>query len=185
MRKKDHPPIPLIYRLTLFGTALLLSGCMSSTQLGYQDFIHDLDGQNDLVISTYPAWYPSRKKDVPYTYTHLETHDRVLFQIIIQDKKRSLGPNETIKSAQIKSFSYQLDDGESIELLKNHKGGSWMQTASQYKEVERVAIPYKPGSVLSVKIELSYNGKNYSFEGEMPASEKRKVYPLLLDPRSP
>ncbi|MFT5129459.1 MAG: hypothetical protein ACI8W8_003081 [Rhodothermales bacterium] len=161
--------------------AVLLAGCASTRQLGYKPLVCDLDRKSELKISTYPAGFGSTKVSIPFVYKRNETHDTVCFQVFVRDKNRKVGANPHVESILIKSFSYQLDDQPRRQLLNNYASNFWMQNNTQYEKRKLPPIPYQQGGVVAVEIDLTLNGKDYSFEGEMPAFEKTSSYPLALE----
>ena len=170
-----------INRVMLLVLVILFTGCASLTHRGYKPFVRDLDGKSELEISMYPADYGKTKTSIPLIYDSSETHDEVYFQVFVRGKKEKSGPNPHIQSILIESFFYRIDDGPRRQLLSKYASGFWMQDNPRYEKRKLPPIPYKPASVVTVEINLTLNGKAYSFEGEMPASEKTTVHPLALE----
>ena len=170
-----------ISRFAYLVAVLLVTGCGSLTHLGYEPLVRDLDGNSELRISTYPAWFGTDKISIPFIYVKSQTHNEVYFQVFICDKKQNCGPNPHIESILIKSFSYSLDGQPRRQLLSNYSDNFWMQGNPRYEKQELSPIPYRRGSSISVEINFTLNGKDYAIEGEMPAFEKMTLYPLILE----
>lgn len=181
MRRLPTVSHSAIGRVVFLTAVVFVAGCASTTQLEYESVVRELDGKSELEISTYPAWYGSTKTRVPFVYKKSETHDKVCFQVFVRGKKEKCGPNPHVQSILINSFAYQLDGQPRRQLLSNYSSNFWMQNNTRYEKRELPPIPYIPDGVVAVEIDLTLNGREYSFEGEMPASEKTTVYPLALE----
>lgn len=161
--------------------ALIVAGCASTKQKGYQTLIRNLDGKSELEISTYPAFFGSTTRQIPLVYQKNESHGKVYFQLFVRDRKKKVGPNKHVNSILIREFSYKLDDLPRETLLTNYRDHFWMQGNPNYEKRNLPAVPYRPDSVVTVEVDLKLNGKNDSIRGEMPSSSKTIVYPLSME----
>lgn len=155
--------------------AIAITSCAGPTQRAYKPFVRNLDGKSELAISTYPAVFPWTKDG-----ELRETDDELYFQVFVRDRKTKCGTNPHVQSILIKSFAYQLDDRKSKQLLNNYPSNFWLQNNPNFEKRELPAVPYKADSAITVEIRLNLNGTDYSFEGKMPASKEKMIYPPAL-----
>ncbi|MDB2674140.1 hypothetical protein N9Y81_04225 [Akkermansiaceae bacterium] len=163
---------------------MTFTSCTSFTNREYRPFIRNIDGESELHISTYPAFFPKKKSTSNSIVKKLESHAEVYFQLSIRDLNKRLGPNPHIESVTIHSFSYQLPNEPKIEILTDYHGSFWMQGNPNYESSKLPAIPYRPDSTLSIEINFNLNGKTYSYEGEMKARESTIALPTAIANRS-
>ena len=162
-------------------SALLgIAGCTSINHREYGPFVRELDGVSQLEISTYPADYPNRLSEKGDTFESYESAGEVYFQVNIRDKSKSTGRNEHVRSINIHSFSYRIGDEPPTVLLADYSYNFWMQSNPRYEKRDLPPIPFLPGGSIHVSINFTLNGETYSFEGDMPASEKSRTYPKVL-----
>ena len=162
---------------------LFLAGCVQIRYLKYKPFVHDIDGKNELYISTYPAGYAQKTDDsIPFVYKKLVTHDKLYFQVFIRDIKKKAGKNANIDSIRIHSFSYRIGNNPSTELLSNYDSNFWQQGQSKYNPDTKETSPilYVDGWTVSVNISFTLNGKDYSIQGEMPSAENTNTRSLIM-----
>ena len=165
-------------RLPLCLTLLILlftQACTTVTHREYAPLVRILDEQNELEVSTYPAWFP--KKTGP---GRLETHGAVYFQLNVKDRFRRAGPNLQVQSVEIHSFTYQMDDGPKTALLTNYTRSFWMQDNPNYEPRDLPPIPYQRDSRISVEVDLTLNGKRHQVQGVMKARERRTSVPNVF-----
>ena len=68
----------------LTGLWAVSQGCMKATILEYEPFIRNLDGKNELYISTYPSDFPRETASIPFMYKKLRSPESVYFQVFIE-----------------------------------------------------------------------------------------------------
>ena len=163
------------------GLMLVLGGCARIDHLKYKTFITDIDGESVLEISTYGADFGRSVKHVPFLYRHMESHDRLWFQVFIRDKDNA-GRNPHVESIIIHSFSYRFGDQPETVLLTDYADNFWMQGRSDDHSNGRGTQPilFDPHWAVTVSIEFTLNGIDYSFEGTMPGVRKTSRKPLLV-----
>ncbi|MDJ0761238.1 MAG: hypothetical protein QNJ19_17725 [Woeseiaceae bacterium] len=168
----------LVLTLSLVG---LLSACARTDQLAYRPFVADIDGKSELRISTYPADFGRSRKHVPFIYRHMETYDKLYFQVFIRNKDQA-GKNPHVESIHIHSFSYRFDGQPSTELITDYDDYFWMQNQPDYNKdyAESPPVLYVPNAEIIVSIAFTLNGIDYEFEGSMPSTTKKSWTPLLV-----
>ena len=171
-------PVLLIFLI------LFLPGCVQIRHLEYKPFVHDIDGKNELYISTYAAGYAPKKTDsIPFVFKKLVTHDKLYFQVFIRDINKKSGKNPNVESIRIHSFSYRIGNNPSTELISDYDANFWMQSEPEYnpKVKDTVPILYVDGWTVSVDISFTLNGKDYKIQGEMPSAEYTTSHPLIME----
>ena len=161
---------------------MVFGGIAQFVHRGYSPFVQDLDELSELSITTYPAWFPSEVVDVPFFYKKLVSPDSVYFQVFVRDKQRKSGPNPHIESIMIQSFLYRFGSGPATELIVDYDRSFWMQNNPEDAQplMDLKAIPYIPNGVVSIEIALILNGESYRLQGNLPAEERTRTYPLFL-----
>lgn len=162
------------------GFALISAGCTSINQREYAPFVRDLDGLNELAISTYPADFPDRLSDKGEVFEKYESAGELYLQVHIRDSNKQIGPNPHVESINIHSFSYRVGDGPVTVLLSDYENNFWMQGNPRYEKRDLPPVPYVPGGRLSINISFTLNGDNYAFEGDMAATEQSSVLPTTI-----
>lgn len=165
--------------LVLF-VIILISGCTSVKKREYAPFVRDLDGKNELIVSTYPAGLPDEVSQEGATFEAYETHGELYFQVFVRDRGRSIGSSPELESMRIHSFSYRLDDGPLTELLSGYTGNFWMQGNRRYEQRDLPPILYRSDGVVFIEINFELNGTKYAFEGEMPARASSVTVPTFI-----
>jgi hypothetical protein len=167
--------------ITLVGIALLLpgAGCSSVVKKEYRSHVQQLDGKNELVISTYPAWFPTEEAEVPPLNVKVVSDDYVALQFLIREQGTDSGSSPHIESIQVNRLAYRLDDGPENVILRNFPAGFWMQETGNHSERKTKGIPYQNGSVLHVSVDLTLNGEKYLIQGKMPARRRVSRYPII------
>ena len=167
--------------VTLAGVALLLTsaGCSSVMQKEYESHVQKLDGKNELVISTYPAWFPNEEVGVPPLHVKMVSDDYVALQFLVREPGTESGVSPHIESIQVHKMACRLDNGPENVVLRDFSGGFWMQETGSHSERTKKGIPYQKGSLLHVAVDLTLNGDNYSIQGKMPARQHVSRYPIL------
>jgi hypothetical protein len=162
---------------------LFLSSCARVRHLEYAPFVHDIDGKNELSISTYPAWFAKDTFSIPFVYKKRVTHDKLYFQVFIRDINKKSGKNHNVESIRIHSFSYRIGNNPSTELISDYDANFWMQSQPEYNPNVKDTVPilYVDGWTVSVDISFTLNGKDYKIQGEMPSAEYTTSHPLIME----
>ena len=172
---------PIAPRMLLVLTFVLLStGCTSIKQREYEPFVRDLDGLNELAISTYPADYPNRLSDKGGLLEEYESASELYLQVHIRDRKKKFGPNPHVESITIQSFAYRVGDGPLTVLLSDYDDNFWMQGNPRYEKRNLPPVPYVNNGRLWIDIQFTLNGKQYEFEGDMRATEDTSTLPTFI-----
>lgn len=179
MSKKPWKICLVLSAMIVVSFAVFLFGFGSITHREYKEFLRDIDGKSELKISTYPSGFPTEVSNTLIS-RKMPSSDKVYFQVLVRDKKQKSGPNPNVESILFHSFSYALDDGLKTELISDYARNFWMQGNSNYDKLNHPPIPYRPDSVVSIEIDLTLNGKDYSFKGQMPAKERTTYVPRFL-----
>lgn len=169
-------------KLTLStGLLLLLSACARIDHLVYEPYVAEIDGLSQLEISTYPADFGRTRKHVPFVYRHMETHDKLFFQVFIRNKEQA-GKNPHVESIQIHSFTYRFGDQPDTVLLTEYGDYFWMQGQPNYNKdyAETQPVLFVPDAEITVVINFTLNGTNYEFQGKMPSAREERLMPLLV-----
>ena len=168
------------WSILLLLVPLMVLGCTSLKQREYAPFVRDLDGMNELEISTYPADFADRLGEKGDIFQKYVTADELYFQVFIRDAKKKTGPNPHVQSITIHAFSYQMGDEPPTVMLSEYQDNFWMQGNPRYDQRGIPPILYHPDGSVSVKISLTLNGTKYEFEGDMPATERSAVAPTFI-----
>lgn len=159
---------------------LLLSSCVVFTEREYEEFAKDLDGRNELSVSTYPAGTPRDKMRIPYVFRWAESADKVYFQVNIRDMKKKFGHNPNIRSIHINSLSYGVADGPKKELISGFPNNHWMQGNKIDAPGSPPPIPYVRGEEVTFEADFNLNGRNHKVSGTMPADGSTWIGPLVF-----
>lgn len=165
----------------LSGITSLLTGCIDHRILEYEPVVVDLDGKNELHISTYPADYPRTTSRVPYMYKKTRSPDSVFFQVFVRDGQKKTGQNVHVESIRIHSFSYQFDNEAPVELMTQYDDYFWMQDQPNHNKGERKPVPLVSGKPVAIDISLTVNGKDYAFKTRMQPIERKSSSLLLFE----
>ena len=165
--------------LFTFITLIFMTCACSKTKVQkYSEFVADLDGKSELSITTYPAFFQKRIYHIPYLYGEYVSHEKLYFQVFIRDKIKKYGSNPNIESIQIHTFSYKLDDQESVELISEFNSNFWKQ--EQQGRDSFPPILFHPDSKIEVEISLSLNGQKFTKTAAMIPITETKFYPLIF-----
>ncbi len=159
----------------------LLSGCINHSSFEYEPVSLDLDGNNELHITTYPAGYPRTTSSIPFLNKRTRGPESVFFQVFVRDRQKKFGPNTHIKSIQIHSFSYQVDNEAPLVLIADYGDYFWMQDQPNYNKGERKPVPWVSGKPIAIDISLTVNGKDYALKTRMQPIVSKSNHLLLLD----
>jgi hypothetical protein len=168
--------------VTLGGALCAITGvgCVSVTNLEYKELVWELDETSEISISTHPAWFPRNKAHIPLVYAHLVTDDYVALEFHVREKGTTWGRNPHTESFLMRRLAYRLDGGTEDVVLTDYSRTYWSLDTGNYSERTEKGIPYRKGTVLRVNADLTFNGEDYSVEGEMPARRRVTCAPILL-----
>lgn len=153
----------------------ILLGCTRVEHRYYATFVSELDGQNELAISTFSAGAPEHLSGIAGAFETYETPGQLLFQIHVRNIEAPVGPNPHIQSINIHSFSYRLADAAPVVLLSEYPHEFWMQNDKRYDQKTFAAITHEPDSSIIVNVSLTLNGEKFVREGLMPAESDSEL----------
>jgi len=167
--------------LALLAVLVTSHGCADSTIQEYGPFTRDLDGENELHVSTYPAGFPRVTDRIPFIYKAQKTPDEVYLQVFVRDKSVGAGPNPHIESIHIESFSYRFPGQAPVVLLEDYDDNFWMQGNPRYESETSPPVPFNEHWHLQIRIELTVNGADYSFDERIDPNLRNHLRPLILE----
>lgn len=177
MKFKIHP---FALALSSLGMLYYLTGCARVQTSEYAEWVAPLDPENELSVSTFPAWYPDTERVVP-GFKKLTTDQYLALQFHVREKGKKFGQSPYVESIQIHSFAYHLDDSREKVLVENQSKNFWMQQIDGYGDREKNAIPYRENSVLHIFMDMTLNGTRHRLKGSMPAKTRNSLMPDLAD----
>jgi len=57
----------------------LSTGCVDHTVYSYQSHVFPLDNGNEIVVSTFPSWFPETRAHIPFLYKRTQSPRGVYF----------------------------------------------------------------------------------------------------------
>lgn len=167
--------------MLIAGLLLLSSACARIDKLFYEPYVAEIDGLSQLEISTYPADFGRSRKHVPFIFRHMETNDKLYFQVFIRNKDQA-GRNPHVESIRIHSFSYRFGNQPETVLITDYDNNFWMQGQPNYNEdyADTQPVQFLPDTEVTVSINFTLNGNNYEFEGQMPSARDESLMPLFV-----
>jgi hypothetical protein len=181
MRIKLSNPICFI---NLFLMAVIIAhfiGCAKFTKYEYESHVFPLDDENELVISTFPSWFPKTKSRIPLLFKNSHAPQSVYFQFFVRAKGTTAGRNPNIESILVQNFSYEFPGQPPVVLIEDYSDGFWQQGQPNYDSKKLEPVPCVDGWHVLVKFDLVLNGKVFKGEHILDAREVSKVYPLIFD----
>jgi hypothetical protein len=166
--------------LSSLGLVCFLTGCAQIQTSEYAEWVAPLDPENELSVSTFPAWYPDSERVAP-GFKKLTTDPYLALQFHVREKGKKFGGSPYVESIQIHSFAYHLDDSPGKVLVENQSKNSWMQQIHGYLDREKNGIPYREHSVLHVTMDMTLNGTRHRLKGSMPARTRYILMPNFAD----
>jgi hypothetical protein len=157
------------------------TSCGKFTKYEYNSHVFPLDDGNELVISTFPSWFPKIKSQVPFLYKNSHAPQSVYFQFFVREKGATAGRNPNIESILVRNFSYEFPGQTTVVLIKDYSGGFWQQGQPDYDSENLEPVPCVDGWHILVKFDLVLNGRAFKGEHMLYAREVSKVYPLIID----
>ena len=163
-----------------FGTLTALCGCVRYNVVEYPAVAWDLDGRNELRISTYPSWFPRETSSIPFVYKELKTPESVHFQLFVRDIDKTAGSNQNLETVRIHTMAYELAGQTPVELLSDYQSNFWMQDQPQGEEETLPPVPCIPGRSITISVALEVNGQEHSFGAEIPCAIRKRTGSLLV-----
>lgn len=157
------------------------AGCVKFTKYEYSSHVFPLDERNELVISTFPSWFPKKRSHVPFLYKNSHSPQSVYFQFFVRARGTTAGQNPNIESITIRKFSYEFPGQIPVVLIENYTKGFWQQGRVDYDSENLKPVPCVAGWYVRVKFDLELNGKPFQGEQVLNAREVSRMYPLILD----
>jgi hypothetical protein len=169
-------------RLFLIAVIIASSaGCADFTKYEYDSHVFPLDEENELVISTFPSWFPKITSHIPFLYKKLHAPQSVYFQFFVREAGVKAGRNPNIESILVRNFSYEFPGQPSVVLIKDYSSGFWQQGQPDYDSENLEPVPCFDGWHVRVRFDLVLNGRAFQGEHVLYAREMSKVYPLIYD----
>jgi hypothetical protein len=177
-------PINRICLIKLSLMALIIAssaGCAKFTKYEYDSHVFPLDEENEVVISTFPSWFPKIKRRIPFLFKSSQAPQSVYFQFFVRATGTTAGRNPNIESILVRNFSYEFPGQTPVVLIEDYSDGFWQQGQHDYDSKNSEPVPCVDGWYVLVKFDLILNGKAFKGEHILYAREVSKVYPLILD----
>lgn len=174
-------PIVLVKCAVLILVATSIAGCARFVKYEYESHVFPLDGESELVISTFPSWIPTTKRHIPFLYKNSYAPQSVNFQFFVRAAGSTAGPNPNIDSILVRNFSYEFPGQPPVVLLSGYSEGFWQQGHQHFDSENLKPVPCVDGWYVRVKFDLILNGVVHRGEKDMYAQEVSTVYPLLLN----
>ena len=177
-----HSNLANLIKLFILGlVTICLAGCAKFTKYEYESHVFPLDEYNELVISTFPSWYPETKSRIPFLFKSLHAPQSVYFQFFVRAAGTTAGRNPNIESIHVRNFSYEFPGQTPVVLIEDYSEGFWQQGQADYNSKELEPVRCFEGWYVLVKFDLVLNGVAYSGEDVLHAREVSRVYPLIND----
>lgn len=173
-----------IYLLQLFIMALITifsAGCAKFTKYEYDSHVFPLSEDNELVISTFPSWFPKTQSHIPFLFKSLHAPQSVYFQFFVRATGTTAGRNPNIESIFVRNFSYEFPGQTPVVLIEGYSDGFWQQGRQDYDSGKLEPVPCVDGWYVLVKFDLILNGIAFKGEHMLYAQEVSKMYPLFFD----
>lgn len=181
MRIKLCNPISLIKYFLMVVIIASSTGCAKFTKYEYDSHVFPLDEKNELVISTFPSWFPKTKNRIPFLFKSSHAPQSVYFQFFVRATGTTAGRNPNINSILVRNFSYEFPGQTPVVLIEDYSEGFWQQGQVDYNSKKLEPVPCVDGWHVIVKFGLVLNGKAFKGEHILCAREVSKVYPLIFD----
>ncbi len=170
--------------IKLFLTAVIIvssAGCATFTKYEYDSHVFRLGEENELVISTFPSWFPRVKSRIPFLFKNSHAPQSVYFQFFVRAAGTTAGRNPNIESILVRNFSYEFPGQTPVVLIEGYSDGFWQQGQADYDSTKLEPVPCFEGWHVRVKFDLVLNGTAFEGEHILYAREVSKVYPLIFD----
>ena len=170
-----------VLRLALLAASASVAGCVRYEAVEFRPQNWNLDGRNELRISSYPSWFPEETSRIPFLYKKTRTPETVYLQIHVRDLETKAGIDTDVQTVRIVSLSYQQEAEAPIVLLSDHASNFWMQGQSANTAEIRQPVKCVPDHSINVHVSLEVNGRAYSFDAETPCVVRSRIGSLLVD----
>ncbi|TXH72457.1 MAG: hypothetical protein E6Q88_06245 [Lysobacteraceae bacterium] len=157
------------------GLAATLAGCVDIHEIQYPPVSVALDDKNELLITTYPSWFPRETSGIPFLKKTVRTPDSIFFQVYVKDPNQEAGPNPNVSSIRIESFSYRQDGRPPVVLIKDYDANFWMQDNPNYNTGARTPVPCVPNQSITIAMSLVLNGKRHTLQRRITAVERSQT----------
>lgn len=181
MRIKCRKCCWLIKIFTMVLITVVFASCAKFTKYEYKSHVFTLDEKNELVISTFPSWYPKTKSHIPFLYKGLHAPQSVYFQFFVRATGTTAGRNPNIESILVRNFSYEFPGQTPVVLIEDYSEGFWQQGQPDYDSETLEPVPCVAGWYVLVKFDLILNGIDFKGEKMLYSREVSKISPLLFD----
>ena len=157
------------------------SGCAKFSKYEYDSHVFPLGEYNELVISTFPSWFPKTQSHIPFLFKILHAPQSVYFQFFVRATGTTAGRNPNIESILVRNFSYEFPGQTPVALIEDYSDGFWQQGQPDYDSEKLEPVPCVDGWYVLVKFDLKLNGIAFKGEHILYAQEVSKMYPLIFD----
>jgi hypothetical protein len=157
------------------------AGCVKYTGYKYETHVFPLDDRSELLISTFPSWFPETRKHIPFLYKRLQAPETVYFEFFVRATGTEAGHNPNIESIQIRNFSYEFPGQTPVVLIEDYSDGFWQQGQSDLGTEELEPVLCFEGWYILVKFDLILNGMAFKGEHTLNAQQVSRTYPLIND----
>lgn len=157
------------------------TGCAKFTKYKYESHVFPIDEENELVISTFPSWFPKIKSRIPFLYKNSHAPQAVYFQFFVRAVGTTAGRNPNIESILVRKFSYEFPGQTPVVLIEDYSEGFWQQGQADYNSNKLEPVPCVDGWYVLVKFDLVLNGETFKGEHILYAQEVSRMYPLIYD----
>ena len=158
-----------------------IAGCARFVKYEYESHVFPLDDENELVVSTFPSWFPATKNHIPFLYKNLHAPQSVNFEFFVRATGTTAGRNPNIESILVRNFSYEFPGQAPVVLLSDYTTGFWQQGQQHFDSESLEPVPCVDGWYVRVKFDLVLNGVVHRGEKDLYAQEVSTMTPLLFD----
>jgi len=167
------------FLLTLIAAST--ASCARFIKCEYGRQVIALDEDNELVISTFPSWFPETQTHIPFIFRSRKSPQSVYFQFFVRATGTVAGQNPNIETILVKNFSYEFPGQEPVILIEDYAGGFWQQGREAYNSKKLEPVRCFEGWYVLVRYDLTLNGKEFRGEQKLFAQEVTQTYPLFHD----
>ena len=157
------------------------AGCAKFTKCAYDSHVFPLGEYNELVISTFPSWYPRTQSHIPFLFRSLRAPQSVYFQFFVRATGTAAGRNPNIESILVRKCSYEFPGQKPVVLIENYSDSFWQQGRPDYDSETLEPVPCIEDGCVLVKFDLVLNGTAFEGEHVLYAQEISETYPLFFD----
>ena len=180
-RIKPITPILPMYVLLMVVLIAFSTGCAKFTKCEYQSHVFPLDEESELVISTFPSWFPKITSRIPFLYKNLHAPQSVYFQFFVRASGTTAGSNPNIESILVRRFSYEFPGQTPVVLIEDYPEGFWQQGQPDYDSKKLEPVQCFDGWHVLATFDLVLNGETFQGEHILYARKVSRIYPLIYD----